>query len=94
MERLGEGSFAVVKRAIWAPKTGQKLEVAVKILRESTPEIMEDLQREVNNMQKLQHPNLIQLYGIVFANPAMMVSLFSLLSCLEICILYCFHGSH
>uniref|UniRef100_A0A0R3RY40 non-specific protein-tyrosine kinase n=1 Tax=Elaeophora elaphi TaxID=1147741 RepID=A0A0R3RY40_9BILA len=73
MERLGEGSFAVVKRAIWTPKTGRKLDVAAKILRDSTPEIIEDLQREVTNMQKLKHPNLIQLYGIVFSNPAMMV---------------------
>lgn len=76
MERLGEGSFAVVKRALWTPKTGQKLDVAAKILRDSTPEIIEDLQREVTNMQKLKHPNLIQLYGIVFSNPAMMVNLF------------------
>ncbi|EFO16086.1 hypothetical protein LOAG_12423 [Loa loa] len=66
MERLGEGSFAVVKRAVWTPKIGQKLDVAVKILRDSTPEIIEDLQREVTNMQKLKHLNLIQLYGIVF----------------------------
>lgn len=78
MERLGEGSFAVVKRALWMPKTGRKLDVAVKILRDSTPEIIEDLQREVTNMQKLKHPNLIQLYGIVFSNPAMMVDLFLL----------------
>ncbi|VDK80868.1 unnamed protein product [Litomosoides sigmodontis] len=73
MERLGEGSFAVVKRAMWTPKTGRKLDVAAKILRDSTPEIIEDLQREVTNMQQLKHPNLIQLYGIVFSNPAMMV---------------------
>ncbi|VDK72097.1 unnamed protein product [Onchocerca ochengi] len=73
MERLGEGSFAVVKRALWTPRTGRKLDVAVKILRDSTPEIIEDLQREVTNMQKLKHPNLIQLYGVVFSNPAMMV---------------------
>ncbi|VBB29935.1 unnamed protein product, partial [Acanthocheilonema viteae] len=73
MERLGEGSFAVVKRAVWTPKMARKLDVAAKILRDSTPEIIEDLQREVTNMQKLKHPNLIQLYGIVFSNPAMMV---------------------
>uniref|UniRef100_A0AAF5PJM2 non-specific protein-tyrosine kinase n=1 Tax=Wuchereria bancrofti TaxID=6293 RepID=A0AAF5PJM2_WUCBA len=73
MERLGEGSFAVVKRAVWTPKTGRKLDVAAKILRDSTPEIIEDLQREVTNMQKLKHRNLIQLYGIVFSNPAMMI---------------------
>lgn len=75
MEKLGEGSFAVVKRAIWTPKEGQKLDVAAKILRNSTAEIIEDLQQEVNNMQKLRHPNLILLHGIVFSNPAIMVSM-------------------
>lgn len=74
MERLGEGSFAVVKRGIWSSKAGGKVDVAVKILRNSTQEIIEDLQVEVNNMRKLQHPNLIKLYGIVLANPAMMVN--------------------
>lgn len=74
MERLGEGSFAVVKRAVWTSKTRRKLDVAAKILRDSTPEIIEDLQREVTNMQKLKHPNLIEFYGIVFSNPAMMVN--------------------
>lgn len=72
-ERLGEGSFAVVKRALWKRADGVKLDVAVKILRDPTKEIMEDLQQEVNNMQRLQHPNLIRLYGIVFSNPSMMV---------------------
>lgn len=73
MERIGEGSFAVVKRGIWMRPDGQKIDVAVKVLRESSSEIIDDLQQEVNNMQKLQHPNLIRLYGIVFSNPAMMV---------------------
>uniref|UniRef100_A0A0M3J813 Protein kinase domain-containing protein n=2 Tax=Anisakis simplex TaxID=6269 RepID=A0A0M3J813_ANISI len=73
MERLGEGSFAIVKRAIWTRSDGTKVDVAVKILRDATAEVIEDLQTEVNNMQKLQHPYLIRLYGIVFSNPAMMV---------------------
>uniref|UniRef100_A0A915BWW5 non-specific protein-tyrosine kinase n=2 Tax=Parascaris univalens TaxID=6257 RepID=A0A915BWW5_PARUN len=73
MERLGEGSFAIVKRAIWTRADSGRTDVAVKILRDATPEVIEDLQHEVNNMQKLQHPNLIRLYGIVFSNPAMMV---------------------
>uniref|UniRef100_A0A158R452 non-specific protein-tyrosine kinase n=1 Tax=Syphacia muris TaxID=451379 RepID=A0A158R452_9BILA len=72
-EKLGEGSFAIVKRALWKRADGVKIDVAVKILREPSAEIMEDLQQEVNNMQRLQHPNLIRLYGIVFSNPAMMV---------------------
>ncbi|VDM28504.1 unnamed protein product [Toxocara canis] len=83
MERLGEGSFAVVKRAIWTRAEGKKTDVAVKILRDATPEVIEDLQLEVNNMQKLQHPNLIRLYGIVFSNPAMMVCQ----CCFQVCMI-------
>ncbi|TKR81498.1 hypothetical protein L596_015360 [Steinernema carpocapsae] len=73
MERLGEGTFATVKRAIW--NTGaRKVDVAVKILKDVSADVMEDLLLEVSNMQKLQHPNLIKLYGIVFARPTMMVT--------------------
>ncbi|KAK0406437.1 hypothetical protein QR680_018570 [Steinernema hermaphroditum] len=73
MERLGEGTFATVKRAIWS--CGQrKVDVAVKILKDVSADVMEDLLLEVSNMQKLQHPNLIKLYGIVFARPTMMVT--------------------
>ncbi|GMT03938.1 hypothetical protein PENTCL1PPCAC_26112 [Pristionchus entomophagus] len=72
MERLGEGSFAVVKRAYWTKPNGQKLDVAVKILRDASPLVVEELQAEAANLRRLQHPNLIQLYGVV-EQPAMMV---------------------
>eukprot|EP00080_Pristionchus_pacificus_P016816 PDM76836.1 protein kinase [Pristionchus pacificus] len=72
MERLGEGSFAVVKRAFWTRPNGQKLDVAVKILRDASPLVMEEMQAEAANLRRLQHPNLIQLYGVV-EQPAMMV---------------------
>uniref|UniRef100_A0A1I8AMG2 non-specific protein-tyrosine kinase n=1 Tax=Steinernema glaseri TaxID=37863 RepID=A0A1I8AMG2_9BILA len=73
MERLGEGTFATVKRAIWNAGP-RKVDVAVKILKDVSADVMEDLLLEVSNMQKLQHPNLIKLYGIVFARPTMMVT--------------------
>lgn len=43
MEPLGEGTFAVVKRAIWCREDGRKVDVAVKILRDMSPLVMEDL---------------------------------------------------
>lgn len=53
---------------------GRKTDVAVKLLRDSSPTVAEELQLEVNNMHKLRHPNLIRLHGLVFANPIMMVT--------------------
>ncbi|WKY15874.1 hypothetical protein Q1695_000953 [Nippostrongylus brasiliensis] len=72
MESIGEGTFSVVKRALWYHPNGTKIDVAVKILRDVSPCIMEDLQVEASHLLKLQHSNLIRLFGIV-QQPAMMV---------------------
>ncbi|CAI2357529.1 unnamed protein product [Caenorhabditis sp. 36 PRJEB53466] len=71
-ELIGEGSFAVVKRGTWTQSSGQTTDVAVKILRDISPNIMDDLRVEASHLLKLQHPSLIRLYGIV-RQPAMMV---------------------
>ncbi|KIH59143.1 hypothetical protein ANCDUO_10638 [Ancylostoma duodenale] len=72
METIGEGTFSVVKRALWYHPSGVKLDVAVKILRDISPSLIEDLQVEASHLLKLQHSNLIRMYGIV-QQPAMMV---------------------
>ncbi|VDK47547.1 unnamed protein product [Cylicostephanus goldi] len=72
METIGEGTFSVVKRAIWYHPGGSKIDVAVKILRDVSPSLVEDLEVEASHLLKLQHSNLIRLFGIV--RPAMMVS--------------------
>ena len=72
MEGLGEGTFAIVKRAIWQKSPTEKVDVAVKIIRESSEEVKKDLQAEINTMSKLRHPNLIQFYGVVL-DPMLMV---------------------
>lgn len=54
--------------------------VAVKVLRAdalSQPGAFEDFVKEVNAMHSLNHPNLIQLYGIVLSSPLMMVNAIS-----------------
>ncbi|CCD61695.1 Tyrosine-protein kinase sid-3 [Caenorhabditis elegans] len=71
-ELIGEGSFAVVKRGTWTQSNGTHVNVAVKILRDISPNIMDDLRVEASHLLKLQHPSLIRLYGIV-RQPAMMV---------------------
>lgn len=88
--RLGDGSFGVVRKGVWTTPLGSKLDVAVKILKKevlSMPGAFEDFVREVNFMHKLDHPNLIRLYGVTMSNPMMMVtelaSLGSLLDSLQ-----------
>lgn len=75
--KLGDGSFGVVVRGEWDAPDGRTIPVAVKILKEdalSQPGAFEDFMKEVNAMQQLRHPNLIQLFGVVLSAPLMMVT--------------------
>ncbi|XP_075752450.1 activated Cdc42 kinase isoform X2 [Rhipicephalus microplus] len=75
--KLGDGSFGVVVRGEWDAPDGRTMPVAVKILKEdalSQPGAFEDFMKEVNAMQQLRHPNLVQLFGVVLSAPLMMVT--------------------
>ncbi|CAN9503082.1 unnamed protein product [Ophioblennius macclurei] len=75
-EKLGDGSFGVVKRGEWLTPAG-KLNVAVKCLKTdvlSQPDALEDFICEVNAMHSLDHQNLIRLYGVVLTHPMKMVT--------------------
>ena len=75
--KLGDGSFGIVRKGDWTTPSGCKVPVAVKILKNdvlSMPGAFEDFVKEVNVMHKLDHPNLIRLYGVVLSSPLMMVS--------------------
>ncbi|XP_032633179.1 activated CDC42 kinase 1 isoform X4 [Chelonoidis abingdonii] len=76
-EKLGDGSFGVVRRGEWGTPTGKTLSVAVKCLKMdvlSQPEALDDFIREVNAMHSLDHCNLIRLYGVVLSPPMKMVT--------------------
>ncbi|XP_071755110.1 non-receptor tyrosine-protein kinase TNK1 [Centroberyx gerrardi] len=76
-EKLGSGSFGVVKRGEWQTPTGRVLPVAVKSLRSSMSrqtETLTDFLQEVTTMQSLDHPNIIRLYGVVLTQPLKMVT--------------------
>lgn len=76
-EKLGSGSFGVVKRGEWHVPTGRVLPVAVKSLRSSMSrqtETLTDFLQEVTTMQSLDHPNIIRLYGVVLTQPLKMVT--------------------
>ncbi|XP_061204801.1 activated CDC42 kinase 1 isoform X4 [Neopsephotus bourkii] len=76
-EKLGDGSFGVVRRGEWCTPAGKTLDVAVKCLKTdvlSQPEALDDFIREVNAMHSLDHRNLIRLYGVVLSHPMKMVT--------------------
>ncbi|XP_020484826.2 non-receptor tyrosine-protein kinase TNK1 [Labrus bergylta] len=76
-EKLGSGSFGVVKKGEWHTPTGRVLPVAVKSLRSSASrqtESLTDFLQEVTTMQSLDHPNIIRLYGVVLTQPLKMVT--------------------
>lgn len=76
-EKLGSGSFGVVKRGEWHTPTGRVLPVAVKSLRSSMSrqtDTLTDFLQEVTTMQSLDHPNIIRLYGVVLTQPLKMVT--------------------
>ncbi|CAG7717608.1 unnamed protein product [Allacma fusca] len=58
-EELGSGQFGVVRRGKWR---GCR-DVAVKMMKEGTMS-EDDFIEEAKVMTKLQHPNLVQLYGV------------------------------
>ncbi|GAB6023117.1 hypothetical protein CHUAL_007203 [Chamberlinius hualienensis] len=75
--KLGDGSFGVVRRGEWSTPSGTQLAVAVKVLKKDAlaqESAFEDFVKEVNAMHHLNHPNLIQLYGVVLSSPLMMVT--------------------
>uniref|UniRef100_A0AAY4F0I4 Activated CDC42 kinase 1 n=1 Tax=Denticeps clupeoides TaxID=299321 RepID=A0AAY4F0I4_9TELE len=77
LERLGDGSFGVVKRGEWQAPSGRVLSVAVKCLKTDVLEQsdgLDDFIREVNAMHSLDHQNLIRLYGVVLTHPMKMVT--------------------
>ncbi|KAK7945046.1 hypothetical protein WMY93_000774 [Mugilogobius chulae] len=76
-EKLGDGSFGVVKRGEWLTPAGKVLNVAVKCLKTDVlnqPDALEDFICEVNAMHSLDHQNLIRLYGVVLTHPMKMVT--------------------
>ncbi|XP_028847409.1 non-receptor tyrosine-protein kinase TNK1 [Denticeps clupeoides] len=76
-EKLGSGSFGVVRRGEWHTPTGRVLPVAVKSLRSSLSnqvDTLTDFLQEVTVMQSLDHPNIIRLYGVVLTQPLKMVT--------------------
>lgn len=63
MDELGSGQFGVVKKGKWKGT----IDVAVKMMKEGTMS-EDDFIEEAKVMTKLQHNNLVQLYGVCSKN--------------------------
>lgn len=62
-EKLGDGSFGVVRRGDWSTPEGRIVQVAVKVLKQDAlnqPGIFEDFVKEVQAMHQLDHHNLVR----------------------------------
>lgn len=75
-EKLGSGSFGVVRKGEWHTPSGRVFPVAVKSLRNRSAQTdtLSDFLQEVSTMQSLDHPNIIRLYGVVLTQPLKMVT--------------------
>uniref|UniRef100_A0A3Q1GBF9 Tyrosine kinase, non-receptor, 1 n=1 Tax=Acanthochromis polyacanthus TaxID=80966 RepID=A0A3Q1GBF9_9TELE len=76
-EKLGSGSFGVVRKGEWHTPSGRVFPVAVKSLRNSMSrqtDTLTDFLQEVTTMQSLDHLNIIRLYGVVLTQPLKMVT--------------------
>jgi len=58
---LGTGAFSVVREGT-NKKTGQK--VAIKIMDKASGDDLVYLRREIANMKKINHPNVVKLYDV------------------------------
>ncbi|KAH8411782.1 hypothetical protein KR215_011224, partial [Drosophila sulfurigaster] len=63
---LGRGSYGVVHKALWKTELEVR-QIAVKIIEDKRTEHInfeKDIHREIQNLQKCIHPNVITLYGV------------------------------
>uniref|UniRef100_A0A6S9RXG1 Protein kinase domain-containing protein n=1 Tax=Chrysotila carterae TaxID=13221 RepID=A0A6S9RXG1_CHRCT len=64
-DQLGSGNFAVVKKAVYKGTNSEiPKDVAIKIIDKAKVEDMNDIQREIEIMSMVDHPNVIKLYEI------------------------------
>ena len=59
--------FGKVHKALYTPREGSQLNVAVKLLKDvASPEALADFEREVLIMANFSHPNILKLIGVVY----------------------------
>jgi len=69
-EKVGEGSFSVVRRAIWrrtlavGRRQEHAIQVAVKMSNRITPVLLDELERDLAVISGLPHQNILTLHGV------------------------------
>uniref|UniRef100_A0A914DQX4 non-specific protein-tyrosine kinase n=1 Tax=Acrobeloides nanus TaxID=290746 RepID=A0A914DQX4_9BILA len=66
---IGQGFYGVVIQATWRHPEDGEIECAVKILKQTPDKLL----KEIVNLQKLSHENIVQLYGVCLEEPLHMV---------------------
>jgi len=71
---IGNGEFGVVQQGMWTNERGEKIPVAVKCLaKDKLKTQMTDFLVEAANMCSVDHPHIIQLYGVVLSSDSLML---------------------
>eukprot|EP00118_Oscarella_pearsei_P016333 m.154959 g.154959 ORF g.154959 m.154959 type:complete len:950 (+) comp38649_c2_seq2:125-2974(+) len=71
---LGEGEYGQVYQGDWRGEGGSMVSVAVKTLhKDAEPRFTVEIQKEIDAMSTVNHPNIIRLYGVVLSSPIMLV---------------------
>ncbi|XP_055741744.1 protein-tyrosine kinase 2-beta-like [Salvelinus fontinalis] len=70
---LGEGFFGEVYEGMYKKSNGERLSVAVKTCKDSSPDIMEKFMSEAVIMKNLKHPHIVSLIGVIEEDPVWIV---------------------
>ena len=63
-ERFGQGSFGIVRRAIYQKSSNEQVTVAVKSVRHCNDELqLEALATEIKLLTLVNHPNVVNMVG-------------------------------
>ncbi|XP_065891111.1 non-receptor tyrosine-protein kinase TNK1-like isoform X2 [Dysidea avara] len=65
LDKIGEGAHGIVYEGNWDTRNGM-LKVAIKVLTDNDDvTFLTEFLKEANVMLKLQHPNIIKMYGVI-----------------------------
>ncbi|XP_063733621.1 protein-tyrosine kinase 2-beta-like isoform X2 [Eleginops maclovinus] len=70
---LGEGFFGEVQDGVYKSPSGERIHVAVKTCKDSSPEVKEKFLSEADLMRNLDHPHIVSLIGVIEVDPVWIV---------------------
>ncbi|TKS76416.1 Protein-tyrosine kinase 2-beta [Collichthys lucidus] len=70
---LGEGFFGEVFDGVYKKPGGERINVAVKTCKDSSPDVMEKFMSEAVIMKKFDHQHIVKLIGIIEDDPVSIV---------------------